>query len=72
MIQNSEDWKDTAIFEAKVARLLTQNYGSFEPCYAEGHCRWAQKVIDGKYDCLQCRLKYARLQVEQEMGDYER
>lgn len=57
------DYRDAAEFEARVALLLAQKYGAWEPCY-HSHCT---EGADTVADCMECRLKHARLAVEQEM-----
>lgn len=60
----NQDWKDAVEFEARVASLLAQKEGAWEPCFYT-HCPYGS-VISAE-ECIQCRMKHARIAVEQEM-----
>ena len=61
------NWKDCAEFEARVAAKLAGT--GPEPCEhgKVKHCPWPRSVIEGKRMCSFCRMKYARVEVEEEM-----
>lgn len=63
-------FQDAAEFEALVAVKLAQNEYIFIPCYLSG-TKW-DDCPHKDWDCNQCRIKYARLAVEQEMDDADR
>ena len=65
-----QDMQDAAKFEALVAVKLAQNEYMFIPCYLSG-TKWDDCPHED-WDCNQCRIKYARLAVEQEMDDADR
>lgn len=60
-----QDMQDAAKFEALVAVKLAQNEHRFVPCY-KSEIEWNDCPHEDR-DCDQCRIKYARLAVEQEM-----
>lgn len=64
------DFIDASEFEARVAVKLAQNEYMFIPCYLSG-TKWDDCPHED-WDCNQCRIKYARLAVEQEMDDADR
>ena len=64
------DFIDAAEFEALVAVKLAQNEYMFISCYLSG-TKWDDCPHED-WDCNQCRIKYARLAVEQEMDDADR
>lgn len=64
------NFRDAAEFEARVAMKLALTHDGPEPCERNEevkHCPWAKRVIEGKMTCKFCRLKHARLVVEEEM-----
>lgn len=60
----NQDWKDAAEFEARVASLLAQKEGAWEPC-SYTHC--PHGAVVNVEECVQCRIKHARIAVEKEM-----
>lgn len=62
----NDDFRDAAEFEARVAAKLTD-----EPPYAFGFCQLCKYNTHGcrnlRMKLTQCRLKHARLAVEEEM-----
>ena len=58
------DYRDAAEFEARVASLLAQPEGAWQPCFYT-HCPLGS--VFSEEECIQCRIKYARIAVEQEM-----
>lgn len=56
---SEEDYRDTAEFEARVSRIMALYLGA-PPC-GTGKCN------NPGFLCPECRLKHARLAVEQEM-----
>lgn len=55
-------------FEARTALLLTQKEAVWEPCFY-GRC--PHGAVVNLEECGQCRLKHARIAVEQEMEQEE-
>lgn len=60
------NWEDCAEFEARVAAKLTEISATWEPCFKAGGC--PVEVLYA-HNCIPCRLKHARLTVEEEMGN---
>lgn len=56
-IEKSDDYKDAAEFEARVAENL---------CNIDGRCLWSH-CKDNMEGCTFCRLYYARIAAENEM-----
>ena len=61
-LEDAQDFRDAAEFEARVAAKLAQNTQAV-PCIEHG-CPHGMPLI---WLCVSCRLKYARLAVEAEM-----
>lgn len=62
------DFKDVAMFEAKVAAKLAEIFDeSTEIAPLCPSCPCEENCYDGKLDCASAILMYARLEVEKEM-----
>ena len=57
------DFRDAAEFEARVARELTEPNGDYMPFCMPEDCDFHERG-----NCRACRLMYARIAVEEEMG----
>ena len=76
------DFTDAAEFEARVAALLSVSENRLTPCLTDlnpetrGECKQWRFYWRNSYavywGCAACRLKYARLAVEQEMEKEEK
>ena len=61
------DFEDAGMFEARVAEKLTSAVGP-EPCGDDiNRCPHKEIVLKGNNICRFCRLKYARIQVEEDI-----
>lgn len=60
--EKSDDYKDAAEFEARVARELTNPTGDYMPLCIPDDCDFHDR-----HNCRECRLMHARFAVEAEM-----
>ena len=69
------DWKESAEFEGRVAAKLANIHFGTEDCpYCSNHINVNEycgecKTASTDKRCLACRMKYARLKVEEEMDN---
>lgn len=67
--------QEAAEFEAKVAEKLAINDTSYLPCHQKGHenqCPYNNYCPTDKKKTTWCKMKHARLAVEEELDDMDK